>query len=330
MKRIEKYLFTLLSLCCFVILFSIYLVPNVSAQEQSLSIYPPVIEIQATPPSSPTVPILIQNNNSENVKLQIQLVPFRTDNRTGQITLVPDEAEKGFYPYYKERIQFLIDGRKTSTVELLALEQREILLNVNLTKGDPPGDFYFSIVMISENELSNESSTSQIPTGIATNLLLSIGPKSTSTGGISEFSTSSFKSKGPVSIKLKLHNASRHVIQPTGVVTITNMLGQNIGSLKILPQYVLAGSDRYLVDEAQGSPTAQIASNLLSDTPSLIWGESFLLGWYKATATVGLEENGKPILATTYFFAFPTYAFFGLVILLFILISIYVRVKRKI
>jgi hypothetical protein len=52
---------------------------NIYAQEQSLSIYPPVIEVQTTPPSSPTVPLIIQSNIEDDVTLKIQLVPFKKD-----------------------------------------------------------------------------------------------------------------------------------------------------------------------------------------------------------------------------------------------------------
>ncbi len=299
------------------------------AQGQSISIYPPVIEVQSTPPSSPSLPIVIQNNNSEDVALRIELIPFRTNNSSGEVVLLPDEISKGFYPYYKDRIQFLIDGKKTDTVTLQALESKEIELNINLTKGDPPGDFYYSIVFISQGQKGTESNVTSIPTGIASNLLLSIGPKDVASGGISQFSTPSFKSKGPVEFTLKLHNASKHLINPTGTIEIANTFGKSVGLVKLLPQYVLSRSDRYLVDDSQSTSSAQ-TTTLLDVTPKVIWPEKFLFGWYKATATVQLEENGPTFKAATYFFAFPLYLFFPLVIALFVIISIIYRIRRKI
>ena len=303
---------------------------SILAQGQSISIYPPVIQTQATPPSSPTVPIIIQNNNNENITLKIQLIPFKTNGSNGKIILVPEQAEKGFYPYYKNRIQFLVDGKKTEEVQLQALESKEILLNINLTKGDPPGDFYYSIIFISNDTLQNESSTSTIPAGIATNLLLSVGPKSQSTGGIVEFSTSAFKSQGPVKFKLRLHNASQHLISPTGKIDVQNMFGKKVATINLLPQYVLAGTNRYLLDDGY-NPTAVTSRTTQADNmPVIVWNENFLFGWYKASASILLEEIDQPITASTYFFAFPLYLFFGIVILLFILISVYLRVKKKI
>jgi len=313
---------SILAICA--ILFS---ASRAFAQGQSVSIYPPVIEVQSTPPSSPSLPIVIQNNNSEDVVLKIELIPFRTNNSSGEVVLFPDEISKGFYPYYKGRIQFLIDGKKTDTVTLQALESKEIELNINLTKGDPPGDFYYSIVFISQGQKGAESNVTSIPTGIASNLLLSVGPKDVASGGISQFSASSFKSKGPVEFTLKLHNASKHLINPTGTIEIANTFGKPVGLVKLLPQYVLSRSDRYLVDDSQSTSSAQ-TTTLLDATPKAIWPEKFLFGWYKATATVQLEENGPTFKAITYFFAFPLYLFFPLVIALFVIISIIYRIRK--
>lgn len=320
------YLFPIFWVCVVLLIF-----PSLAyAQEQSLSIFPPVLEVQTIPPSSPSVPIIIQNNIEEDVSLKIELVPFRTNGITGEVILLPDEAKKGFYPYYREKIQFLVDGKKTETINLAPLEAKQVEVNINLTKGDPPGDFYYSIVFVSSQKGPRESSVSQLPAGIATNLLLSIGPKDFFSGSISQFNTSSFKAKGPVEFSLKLHNSSKHLINPTGTIEVKNLFGHNVGSIKILPQYILAGGDRFLLDTNQSSPEAELAYKELNSTPKVLWQEKFLLGFYEAKATIHLEENGKSVSASTYFFAFPLYLFFPLVVIIFVILSIYLRVKRKI
>lgn len=301
----------------------------VNGQGASLSIFPPVIEVQATPPSSPSVPIVIQNNNDEDIELRIEMVPFQTNGATGEVVLNPKLMEKGFYSYYKDKVQFLEDNKKTETITLSALESKEITFNINIEKGDPPGDFYYSILFMAGGISPDETSASQIPTGIATNLLLSVGPKGTSNAGISEFSTDFFKSKGPVKFALKFHNASQHLLAPTGNIVITNLFGQKVGEIPLLPQYVLAGGDRYLIDSKQASGQAQLTNDALTE-PRIIWPENFLFGWYNAKARIMLEENGRVIESSTSFFAFPLYFFFPLVVLIFITLSIYLRVKKKV
>lgn len=322
--RAERFAYLSICLSAYLII-CLFVSPNPSfAEGASLSIYPPVIEVQTTPPSSPAVPIAIQNNNNEDITLKIQLIPLRANN-AGEVQLRPDEASKGLYPYFKDKIQFLIDGKKTDIVKLQALETKEVDLNINLAQGDPPGDYYYTIVFLSSGSGPINSSVSQIPTGIATNLLLSIGPKDGASGDISQFTTSLFKDRGPVDFTLKLHNSSKHLVAPTGIIEITNFFGKKVGSVKILPQYVLADSDRYLQDDSQGSQLEKAGAS-----PRVIWSEKFLIGWYKATAKVNLEDKGQSLVSSAYFVAFPFYFFFPLVIIIFVVLSIYLRVKRKI
>lgn len=302
---------------------------NVHAQGVSVSLYPPVIKVDTSPPSSPIVPITLQNNKSEDIVLDISLIPLSTNNSTGEIKLLPELASQGFYAYYKERVQFLVDGKKTDKVHLSALERKEIQLNINISKGDPPGDYYYSIVFLNQGTSPQETSVSQLPVGIASNLLLSIGQKGKSTGGIVELSTNRFITKGPVIFSLKLHNASKHLVEPKGYIRIKNMFDQNVGTVNILPQYVLAGKDRYLTDEKQIIDGSN--SNVrYTSTPKIVWNESFLLGWYKAEATIKLDDSSAPLYSTTHFLSFPLYLFFPLAIFLFFCISIYLKVKRKI
>lgn len=300
---------------------------EVKAQGVSLSIYPPVIQVEATPPSSPTAPIIIQNNEDKQVELQIGLIPFKASGTTGNIQPMPSLLTQGFYPYYKSRIQFLEGDKKTESVKVAPFESKEILVNINLSKGDPPGDYYYSIIFTASGSQAKENSYSQIPVGIASNLLLTVGPKGISSGGISEFSTTTFKTGGPVGFILKFHNASPHLVEPTGEISITNILGKEIGSVRILPQYVLAGTDRYLLDAEQASSGAYLNK---ATTPQIVWPEKFLLGWYKAEASIQLEKNGRWMKASTYFIAFPLYFFIPIVGLVFVALSIYLRVKRKV
>jgi len=308
-------------------LLYLMLPPRALAQALSVSVYPPVIEVQTTPPATPTVPITIQNLEDSDVELSLQLIPFKMGpNGTGEVIFNPSALQQGFYGYYRGKIHFFVDDRKTDTITLQAQESKQVVVSINLQKGEPPGDYYFAIVFLSEGKTLNDTSLASIPAGIATNLLLSVGPKKPSVGGISEFSTSTFKSGGPVEFTLKLHNGSEHLINPTGEVSITNMLGKNVATISILPQYILAQSDRYLIDQSS-SASANLS---VETTPKVVWPEKFLLGFYTATANIRLEENGSLLTENAYFFAFPTYLFFGIVIAVFILASIYLRVRKKI
>ena len=298
--------------------------PVVAAQGLSLDLYPPVIHIQTTPPSSPNAPVIIKNNNKDEVELNIRLIPIVKKGAEGDVELKPELLTSGFYQYYAQRIQFIVDGYKSDVIRLKPLEKREISVNINLSKDDPPGDFYYLIAFMAEEQNTSDSSQSKIPAGVATNLLLSVGPKSQTTGNISEFSTSFFKMNGPVLFKLKIKNSSKHLILPSGNISLKNVFGKSVGSIDVLPQFILADSERYLQNLAKKS------NSKLGDTISVMWPENNLFGLYKATAQIVLSENGKLASESLYFFVFPVYLFLSLTGLIFVVLSIYIRVKKKI
>lgn len=324
MRYYEDMKLTLFSL---VFIFFFTFANSVEAQALSISVYPPIIEVQTTPPSSPTVPITIQNLEDTDVILQIQLIPLQmSPNGTGDVLFNPAALETGFYGYYKGQIQFLVDNVKTDSVTLQAQEAKQVAVNINLRKGDPPGDFYYAIVFLNEGRKLDDTSLTSIPAGIATNLLLSIGPKKPALGGITEFYTSFFKNNGPAEFELLMHNGSEHLVNPTGTITITNMLGKNVAKIDILPQYILAQSDRYLIDR-NSSTSANLS---LENNPKIIWNENFLLGFYTATAQIRLDGTGEILTEKVHFIAFPIYLFFGVAIVVFIAAGVYLRVRKKI
>lgn len=310
--------------------FVCYSAKDVDAQNQSISIYPPIITIDVQPPSSPEIPIIIQNNGASEVMLDIELVPFKQLGKNGDVVLDHSLISTGFYASYRDKIQFLDGGRKTIQITLDALETREIILNINLDEGDPSGDYYFSVVFSSRGGHQEDTSLSSIPAGIATNLLLSVGPKDDTLGGIAEFSTPFFRTEGPVEFSLLVHNASKHFIRPSGVVEVEDIFGRKMAEIDILPQYILSGSDRYLLDNKSASQEGKLSYSNGIFTPKIAWKEQFLLGIYKATAKVQLDQNSSIIDSSTYFVAFPFYFLIGLTVLLFITISIYLRVRKKI
>lgn len=304
-----------------------------NAEGLSLAIYPPIIEIQATPPSSPQAVITIQNQDSLPANLSIQIFALKQSPKNDGTVEYLDPNEASLSQVIKKRLQVIDNGRKVDSITLNPNEIRDVLLNLNLDKGDPAGDYYFSLVFLSEGVQLSDTNSSTIPAGIGTNVLVSVGPKEKPTGSIEEFKTKSFFSNGPIPFTLLLHNQSPHLVVPTGSIEIQNMLGKRIAKIKILPQYVLADSKRYLVDSAQTGTNPKVnqqVSNIKWPNPFVLWPEKFLFGFYKAEAQIQLDTNGENIKASSIFFAFPTFLYFVLFVFLFVGISIYLKVKKKI
>ena len=308
-----------------------FIIPsNVYAQEFHVSIEPTVIQIDSTPPSKFQAPFRIKNLSSSSIKLGLKIIPIEARD-DGKINLLLNE-EDTLASVIRERLIILDGQTQIKELELRAGETKQLLLFMDVKKGDPAGDFYFSLVFTSDGVVIDETSTSSIPAGIAMNVLVSIGPKVSATAIIEDFSTNRIVGAGPVFFNLKLKNTGRHLIQPEGNVTIKNMFGKKVADIKILPQYVLAESSRYLIDSTQASPSAQtsdILSRKQQDNPVVIWGEKFLLGFYTAEAKLYLEDNGAEVIKRITFFAIPVQILVIVSGIVFVILGILLRIGIK-
>lgn len=296
----------------------------------SIGIDPPVLQIDTSPPSSVEAPIIIQNFGDAEIDLSIKFIPFKeSEDKNGQIQFLEDDEIDELTASIISKVQILRDNIKINSFTLDPLSSERLIMNINLDKNDPRGDYYFSVVFITSQKEQDDISASQIPAGISSNILLSIGPKGQTSGIIKEFSTKDFVFNGPIDFNVLVNNTSEHVVEASGKITITNLLGQKSGEINLLPQYILANSSRFLIDEFQGSDSNEIYK-FKSEHPSAIWPETFLLGFYTADLDIFLEEGGIPINAKTYFFVFPVFLLFGLAIVIFIILGIFFKVKKRI
>jgi hypothetical protein len=97
------------------------------------------------------------------------------------------------------------------------------------------------------------------------------------------------------------------------------MFGQAVGQVKTVPVNVLSQSKRYIPSSAKDQ----------GGKPQVVWNTQFLLGFYKATATLSLSDQGPVVTKTTGFFAFPVEGILGIAILIILSVGIYKRVKAK-
>ena len=311
-----------------------YLVSIVGAQgdEFSLGIYPPIIEINTEPPADIEAGINIQNLNDLPQNLKIILKSF-SPSETGDGTLGYKGTIEGPDSLILQKIKVYDQENALDIFSLDPFESRELTLKINLDSDDPLGDYYFSVIFVSQETQGTDVSQSQISGGIGTNVILSVGQKGVAQGEIKEFSIPRILSSGPVPITLLLQNNSPHYVVPTGRITIRDMLGREAGQVSILPRYILANSARFMIDTDQASPSASLEeqiSRLSKKHAVLIWPKKFLFGLYTAYAHVKLSENGPVFETKTSFVALPVYMLFAISFLAFVLIGIYLRVKRKI
>lgn len=296
--------------------YSLLHTASASASELSLGVYPPIIQVDATPPTAIKHPVKIKNGSNNPVTLSITLRPFKSKDSLGHVDFLEEKdlilRDKDIF----QKIQILDGDSPVSEVTLDPQEEKTLTLKIGLPKDEPPDDYYFSIVFLSKNSGSSTNGPA-IAGGIASNVLLSIGPKDPARGFIEKFSAPLYVTNGPLPFSVAVHNLSPYYISPQGQILIHNLYGQLIGKVELLQENILSNSSRTLIDKSQSMPE------------KAVWDEQFLFGPYKATLTISLSPQGPLYHQTIYFFALPIQYLIGILLMFSIGIFLITRVRKR-
>ncbi len=309
--------------------FSSYLiiVNQVHAASISLGVFPPIIQINATPPADAQSPLSIENHSDQELHVKIDFKPFvASDQEDGQIKYIDQKDANFADPLIFDRVKIYDGDLETSEFDLTPGQKKDLSLRVTVPKGSPQADYYFSIVFLSSPKDFGGQSASQNLTGIASNVLLSIG-QGEITGNVQEFSVPLFVENAPVPFTVRIKNTSNHFITPKGEIVISNIFGQKVGIINLLEANVLAQSVRSIPSsEFANEDNASLAPQ---DGTFAYWSDKFVLGPYKATLNLALSDKGPVYSQTILFFAFPFKLAIGLIISILLLIYIIARVKSR-
>ncbi len=337
----------IIPLIIFSFVYSLVYTPHATAANFDLSVSPQIFQVELTPPAAATAKqtLTLENASNDPLPLHLEYKFFKPEGNNGDITYLPDTTQVGNDPFILDKITLLDKGEKVQSLLIPPKTKKQFDLVISIPKDEPPGDYYFSLLFLADNSTASQSAQSTQSTaigGIATNVLLSIGPKTKTTGSIEEFSTPFFQTKGPVNFSVKIKNSSSHFIYPKGQIIITNMFGQKIGKIDLLPLNILSGSSRSLpsreqfaalqkVEDAKGGKTKEDKATLETfkaleafNSSVAIWPESFLLGPYKATLTIALSDEGPLYVKSIHFVGLPV-----TIITAFIIGSILVAMIRS-
>lgn len=302
----------------FTIIYLLFTAPMAHSQELSVGINPPLIQIEASAPAIVKTPISIENYSDQNITYGIFLRPFEAG------------SEKNGEPNYDQKLleenkDFLskvqvIDGERSITeITLSPKQKKELIVRIGIPKGEKPEDHYFSVVFISQPEDTvNNKSFVGARAGIATNVLLNIGPKDEPYGRIQEFGAPKFVTKGPLGFTLEIANDNNYFVTPTGNLIIKNIFGQVVGNIEFGPVNILASSNRYITNSDENG-----------SEPKLIWNEKFLLGIYKAEVNVALTDKGPLLKDSITFFAFPLELVLGIIVVIVLVTGLIRRARSK-
>lgn len=300
---------------------------SVFAQEVGLRSYPSLIKLTSPNPAEQTANITIENLTDNSVALETQIRLFKAGSKElGDVELLDNtENPNGIL----QKIHIFNGENEITGLTLGPKQKRQLKIKIDLADIKEARDYYFSVIFLTKpqdftpteiDEKDSKNSFSTISAGVGSNIIVSIGQ---STGqpnplAIEEFSTSKYSQSGPLPFTLKIQNNSSNYVSPKGEVSIKNMFGQTIGNVDLPKSNILANSSRYLY-----------TTDKSSSTPTLVWKEKFLLGFYEAKLSIQAADTDQPITRTIRFFVFPAKFLIILILCIGLILAISRRVKQK-
>jgi len=304
------------------------------AESLSLKVSPPLLKIDAVQPADTQAPFTIENQGNETITLTISYKFFKPEGENGQIAYIaqPDQTDK----ILLKKVQIVDkDGFAIDSFRLDPKEKKQLKLRILIDQNDPTDNYYFSAIFSTKPEQTtsdmqlarqDKTNTSFIGTGIAMNVLLTVGPQLPPQTYIEEFSTPFYRKSGPVPFTVRIQNKGNQVISPKGVILITNMFGQTIGKVELPKTNILSGDIRAL----SNSNAALYNSTSEMDKPKqAVWPEKFLLGFYTAKLSLVISDEGPIYNKSIPFIAFPVNFVVGIIVGIILLLTIYFRLKKR-
>ncbi len=276
---------------------------NVYAQQVSLSISPPLVELIIKPDKSVLVAYRVENFG-DPVILQSKVVPFIPQDTRGGIRLQTQSAGP---------IAFNLDNADLNLGDTFFLKTRDsqqLLLRIKIPPNTPDGDYYYSFLAEAQPPPTAEGvSSSRAKTTIGSNILITVTQSGhiDVKGKVALFDVLShykltlfgrtfhfFDSNDKVPIVLIVENKGKNLLKPQGEIVLKGNFGEK-ASFDIVAQNILAESQRLI--------TATPSASLHSSNSLVLSG--FFVGRYLLSTTINFGEGTPNIFAQTSFIALP-------------------------
>ena len=294
---------------------------KVSAQQVSLGISPPLLEVLIKPGKSIMVAYNLENSG-DPVHINVKMASFEPKDNLGNVR-IKDQLEGP--------IRFNLDN---SDIELnmpfflKSLSSQQLLLRIRIPENIENGDYYYSLLAETVPSASTEGiGSAQAKATIGANILITVTdsgvvevkPRIALFDVLSKIkfnlfnkSIKIFDSFDNVPIVLIIENKGKNLIKPQGEITLRGSFGLT-SKYDVISKNILSESQRLV----EATPSADMGQSLILS--------GFFTGLYRLSADINFGENSPQIFASTSFFAFPFKLLFGLII---IIVGIIYIIKR--
>jgi len=292
----------------------------VIAQQVSLSISPPLLELVIKPGKSIMVAYRVENSG-DPVILTSKILPFEPKDNLGNIRIKKE---------FEGPVRFSLDNADLQLEQPFFLktgDSQQLLLRIRLPEGTPEGDYYYTLLTEAAPPKSSEGiGSARARAAIGSNILITV----TESGSVEVkprvalFSTIGgltlgqdlkiYDSFDKIPLILIVENKGKNMIKPEGEITLKGNFGEEIKH-DVIPKNILSLSQRLV----EATPSAQF------EKPVSLVLSGFFVGLYRLSTKLTFGENSPTVFASTSFLALP----FKLIIGLIVVIIITILVIRK-
>ncbi len=318
------------------------------ANQLSLSISPPLLEVMIQPGKSITKAYEVTNNSNRDLYLNAKLVPFTPADHFGNISLNLDHTLREVHSEHLGSATsfFSLQNNNISLNQpfrITAGGKQQLVLKINIPPENQEKDYYYTFLIeqIDRGEYIPSTSGSSHRIKIGSNILLTV---SESGQPKTDFQISEFRANpkfgdifDTVKFKLLIENTGQAFFKPEGKIVIYNTLfNKKMAELDLLPENILVNSVREIRCSSSTSAEENLAQEKTSEAGELSEKEnlkisectfsSWLPGKYKAvigTSSHQAQTSNPQSLA--YFYLIP----YRLILTLLIIILITWQIRQK-
>jgi len=235
------------------IVFILALPDDAFAQQYSLSISPPLVEIKIQPGKSLIKAFDIENKGEADLYLSSRIVPFEPKGELGKINLLDNSL--AFSKFESEGLKFGLINVSPSLGETFLLrsgEKKQLVLKITALQTATEKDHYFTFLIEQtiKGEFLSQSATSA-QAKIGSNVLLSVSKleKSAPQGQIANFEAKPLLADifDKVDFRTVVVNGGAGYFKIGGGIEVKNWQGKTVEKLKFRPDNVLTASRREAV-----------------------------------------------------------------------------------
>ena len=322
----------------FVWVFFLILPTKIFAQQISLSLSPPLLEIFIKPGKSIMVAYDLKNFG-DPVILKANVMPFEAKDNVGNIKIKED---------FEGPISFSLDNADVQLNQPFFLktgERQQLLLRIRVSEGAPEGDYYYTLLAETQPPpISEGVASGRAKATIGANILITITENGTTEvkGKVALFdvlprfklrlpgqSLNFFDSNDKIPVVAIVENQGKNLIKSEGEIILKGNFGER-AKYQIVPQNILAESQRLIT----ATPSSEIdcpqteKKPIFCRQPITLLLSGFFIGRYNLSANISFGETSPKIFASTSFIALPFKFLLGLIIALIISIFILKRLSK--